>query len=437
MQSEFHFQNIMTHRFLAALLLLVTLHSFAQDTITVMHYNLLNYGNYTSYCTSANNNHEQKDVYIKTITDYIQPDIFTVNEISEYEFYHNQILSNVLNTGGRTNYRKANITNIASSYIINGLYYNSDKFVLYKQYVAQSYIRDINVYSLYYRHSSLSEGDTTFLHCIVAHLKASSGSSNEQARAAMASATINWLQTNLKPGNFLMMGDFNLYTSEEAAYQHLTNPLPVNAEFRFYDPVDKPGDWNNNSQFAKWHTQSVSSQGTSCQASGGMDDRFDFILASGSVMQGAKKVKYVADSYWAVGQDGKHFNKSITDSPANTTVPSDVLNALANNSDHLPVMLKLQINTGPVGIEDPLAGIGDAIIIYEDGEKFLKLFSPVNQKVTLRLISITGQELYRLNEFIQAGTQQIRLHTQLLPAGVYLVNLVSEKGKNVTLKLVN
>ena len=185
------------------------------------------------------------------------------------------------------------------------------------------------------------------------------------------------------------------------------------------------------------YTQSVSSQGTSCQASGGMDDRFDFILASAAVMQGAGNVKYVADSYWAVGQDGKHFNKSITDSPANTSVPADVLNALANNSDHLPVMLKLRINTGPVGIEDQLAGFGDAKIIYEDGEKFLKLFSPVNQKVTLRLISITGQELYSLNEFIQAGTQQIRLHTQLLPAGVYLVNLVSEKGKNVTLKLVN
>ena len=36
-----------------------------EDTIRVMHYNLLNYGNYTSYCTSLNNNIDNKDDYLK------------------------------------------------------------------------------------------------------------------------------------------------------------------------------------------------------------------------------------------------------------------------------------------------------------------------------------------------------------------------------------
>ena len=70
-----------------------------------------------------------------------------------------------------------------------------------------------------------------------------------------------------------------------------------------------------------YHTQSTHSENTGCAASGGMDDRFDFILISKNIKQGSKGVKYLSDAYWAVGQDGKHFNESINSSPTNTSVP--------------------------------------------------------------------------------------------------------------------
>ncbi len=416
--------------------LLFFLASGAQDTLTIMHYNLLNYGNYTSYCTSGNNNHEDKDIYLRTITGHVNPDIFTVNEISQYEFYHNRILSEVLNVSGKDYYRKATITNIADSYIINGLFYDSRKLVLHSQAVLQSYVRDINLYRLYFRSPALAQGDTVFINCIVAHLKASSGSSNEEARAVMTNSAMNWLKTNMTPGNFLIMGDFNLYTSAEQAYQNLINPPAANQGFRFYDPVDKPGDWNNNYSFAAWHTQSVSSSGNGCQASGGMDDRFDFILASADIMQGNKGAEYIPESYKALGQDGKHFNRSIDDSPQNNSVPSGVLSALAEMSDHLPVVMKLKINSGPTGgITD--RDIFKSAFVYRDGSglNYLCVYSDRSITVETSIYDLAGNLKSTGIYPLSTGRNDILIETDRLRPGFYLLKLSDKSGSDTTIKL--
>ncbi|NTW24560.1 MAG: hypothetical protein HGA37_07670, partial [Lentimicrobium sp.] len=215
----------------------------SQDTLKILQYNLLNYGNYTTYCTTDNNNHETKDPWIRTIIDYELPDIFTVNELSSYEFYHTRILNNVLNTNGRTFYRKANIANIAASYLVNMLFYNSNKLELKSYEVVQSTTRDIDLFTLYYKSPALTQGDTIFIHCLVAHLKAGNTGADATTRAAMTANMVSYLQSNKEPGNNLFMGDLNTYTSEELCYQHVTDITA--ADFRFFDPIAKPGDWNN------------------------------------------------------------------------------------------------------------------------------------------------------------------------------------------------
>ena len=40
----------------------ITTSAFSQGQIKVMSYNLLNFNNYTSYCTAQNNPHQQKPV---------------------------------------------------------------------------------------------------------------------------------------------------------------------------------------------------------------------------------------------------------------------------------------------------------------------------------------------------------------------------------------
>ena len=127
--------------FLASLLLIFS--SKAQETIKIMQYNLLNYNNYTSYCTQSNNNVSNKDGYIKTIFNYVQPDIFTVCEMNEQQLSVDRLLNNVINTDGRTNYAKGNRTNYSNSDLINMIYYNTDKLVLYNHTALPTDIRDI------------------------------------------------------------------------------------------------------------------------------------------------------------------------------------------------------------------------------------------------------------------------------------------------------
>ena len=69
----------------------------AQDTLRVMQYNLLYYGVNTGFCNFTNNNPDVKDAYLRTIIEYVKPDIFTVNEITQTLSYQQHILDEVMN----------------------------------------------------------------------------------------------------------------------------------------------------------------------------------------------------------------------------------------------------------------------------------------------------------------------------------------------------
>ena len=281
----------------------------AQDTLKVMHYNLLNYGNITSYCTATNNSFTDKEKYLRRIIDYIQPDIFEVNELASNSFIHQRLLDSVLNHGSVNYWKKANYSNDAGSDIVVMMYYDSRKLALDNQYVLNTEVRDIVLYKLYYKAPDLAQThDTAFINCLSAHLKAGSTSSDEQKRALMANNAMNWLNQHMGAGNYLFMGDFNLKKSSEQAYQAMINYS--NAALRFQDPINTPGNWNNSSSYASVHTQSTHTSSNGCASGGGLDDRFDIILASASVMNGSNHITYIPSSYKTIGNDGYHFNSS-------------------------------------------------------------------------------------------------------------------------------
>lgn len=328
------FCAIKTCRLCVVLLLVLSCNTLmAQDTISVMHYNLLKYGD--GNCDAL----ENKDDYLKNIVGYAQPDILGVNEMGDNNIYAKRILAKSLNVNGVKHYQQAAYTNEnGQSSLVNMLFYNDEKFVLHSQKVLNSYIRDINLYTLYLKTDKLSEGDTIFLHVLVMHLKASDSPGDAAKRNTMVTNMLEQLDKE-KPGNFLLMGDLNVYRSSEAAFQSLVNP--DKPDFAFQDPINQIGSWHNNSTYAQYFTQSTrQSSGAGCASTGGMDDRFDFILMSGSLMQGSANLEYINNTYEAMGQDGKRFNGSLI-SPSNTTLPSNVLNALYKMSDHLPVQAKL------------------------------------------------------------------------------------------------
>ena len=73
---------------------------------------------------------------------------------------------------------------------------------------------------------------------------------------------------------------------------------------------------------------------------------FDHILLSNSFLRNTNSVKYIPGSYKVIGQDGKHVNESLNDSPTNLAAPSYIINDLYFMSTHLPVEIKLLMYHG-------------------------------------------------------------------------------------------
>ncbi len=405
----------------------------AQDTLTFLQYNLLNYGNFTSYCTTTNNNVSRKNGFIGTIVHYVKPDIFSVNEITGTRTYHKDLLDNALNTGGVNYYKMAESLSPDGAYLVNMLYYNKNKLGLASHIIAQTYVRDVDVYKLYYKSANLNQGDTTFIYCVVAHLKAGSSTSDATKRAVMAKNTMDYIATHNPDNNYLLMGDFNLYTDQETAFQDFINY--TTPAIRFTDPVNQIGDWHNNQKYSHYHTQSTHTSG-GCAVGGGMDDRFDFILLSNNVKYGNKKVKYVAGSFHVVGQDGKHFNLAIDDSPTNTSVPANVLNALYNNSDHLPVTLKVAVDQ-PTGIPQFQSDIEQ--LSFTNPVKDVFNFRVDADKATslqVEVFSLVGKKVMQHQFSIYRGHSQKTMDISNLPKGLYILRFTETNGQSFSRKLL-
>ncbi len=410
-------------------------HLSAQDTVKVMQYNILNYGNYTSYCTSANNNINTKNAAIRTIVGYVKPDILTVNEISQWSAFHQQLMDSALNVNGINYYQKVPFTNNAGSDIINMLYFNSNKLRYHSMSVLQTYVRDVNLYKLYYNSpQSLAEGDTAFIICIQAHLKAGSTQADAVDRDTMTLRIMRSLAKMNTPDNYLIMGDFNIYSANENAYRNLVNN--TNENIRFYDPINKPGDWNNNSYFAPYHTQSTTTV-SDCKSGGGLDDRFDFILVSNDIITGSKKVKYIDNSYKTIGNDGLHYNTSINASPQNNSVPAAVLNALFVNSDHLPVVLDLKVSTSSAVNENIVLSPFNNLSVRNIGSNALTFSFAAQQPVNfnLQIVNILGQPLISKELKAEKGENAYTIDVGSLSKGFYFVSL-TDGFRKVTFKVV-
>lgn len=305
---------------------LLTFNCSAQDTITVMSYNILNYP--LSNATKADT--------LKAIIKYTNPDIFLITELNSAAGA-TTILNDALNVDGVTHYQKAVYQNGPDT--DNMIFFNGDKFGLKSQHEIPTVLRNISEYVLYYKSPNLATTlDTTFVHCYMAHLKASSTSTDSIQRNQEAVTFKNYLDSKNQPvENVILGGDFNLYTSAEAAY----NTLLTGGNVSLFDPINTPGIWHSNYAFKNIFTQSTRLLALSDGGStGGLDDRFDFLLVGGDVMNGTSHMKYISNTYKALGNDGNHYNKAIN-SPANTSVPTNVADALYYMSDHLPVLMKL------------------------------------------------------------------------------------------------
>jgi endonuclease/exonuclease/phosphatase family metal-dependent hydrolase len=392
-----------------------------EGTLRIMHYNLLNYGNFPdSYCTLEQNHPSMKDSCMRVILSEVLPDIVCVNEIGSNPFYHQRLLDSAFNYSGEALFAKGPFTNYANSYIVNQIFYRTSKFGLANHQVINTYIRDINLYRMY-AIPTLPNQDTLFFYCISAHLKAGSEASDKTDRATMTSEVMTWLQAHPEASNCILMGDFNIQTASETSYQNLLNWPQAN--IRFYDPIQTSGSWNNNGQYAGIHTQSTHSSSNGCAASGGLDDRFDFLLISDEIRDGTQGIQYIPGSYHATGQDGNHFNASIN-TGSNSVASPQLTGALFLMSDHLPVVADFNLTFPSLAIHSPKPS--DFPFRIEISGKELKIF-PNDFSSSIQMASIfdlsghcllnaKGKTLFE---------RPIRINISYLSSGIYHLTLTT------------
>ena len=182
------------------------------------------------------------------------------------------------------------------------------------------------------------DSDSDF-YVYVSHYKASTGSTNEARRLVEATA-IRADADALGDGvNIIYAGDFNMRSSSEGAFQELLS----SGNGQAFDPINQLGNWHDNFSFIDIHTQSpVTSSRFGGQVTGGMDDRFDLQITTDELLD-SEGLDYIDGSYHAFGNNGTHFMNGELDVVSNTALPQNVLTAIANASDHLPVVMDLQL----------------------------------------------------------------------------------------------
>ncbi len=286
-------------------------------SVRVVTYNTLNFGD----------GNEDRIPFFETVLNEIDADILLFQEIDDE--IGGELLLSVLNNG--TN-------DFSGSVYINGpdtnnyLIYRNSVVAFASQDTIATDLRDISEYEL------IIDGNLVrFYSC---HLKASTGFENER----LAEVTKLRDHLSLLPDNseFIIVGDMNFYTSSEPGYQKFIADEGNNIG-RSEDLSDQVGEWHNNSDYASVHTQSTRSTQFGGGASGGLDDRFDFIFSSYQLNNGTG-LEYINDSITSFGNDGAHFNVSINYGD-NSVVSSEVADALYYASDHLPVFAEFNTIT--------------------------------------------------------------------------------------------
>ncbi len=191
------------------------------------------------------------------------------------------------------------------------------------------------------------------------------------------------------------------------------------------------GEWHANVTYENIHTQSTrSSTNSGCcgGSTGGLDDRFDFLLINNNLKNGLEGAQYVAGSYKAIGNDGNHFNKSIIESPTNSSVPAAVNTALFNMSDHLPVVMKVYTCDATIGIEENEA-VNHISISFPNPDQLLVTANYLKEeKVVAEILSMNGSLITSAHFISVQGINQFLIYAPFMQSGMYVLRLTSASG---------
>jgi endonuclease/exonuclease/phosphatase family metal-dependent hydrolase len=396
--------------------------------MTIMTYNLLNYPDHDNQYVRTDN--------FATIFNAIESDILVVTEMKSQDGV-DRLLEFGLNHISR-DYTAGPFFNGYDT--DNAVYYRTDRVTLENTIRIITSLRDINGYTF----SINDHQDPSFRFTVFsAHLKASNTTADANRRYQETLKLAQYIANQDSNYFYAFAGDFNFYGAGEPGYKLLLDSLAVDLE----DPLDARGEWYNDSSYTYLHTQSTrTTQLPDGGASGGLDDRFDFILLSHHMLRDSGPLTYVTGTYNAYGNDGKHFNGDIN-SGNNGVVSATIADALYYASDHLPVMLELSYPT-TLAVADRAAWP----VAYALHQNYPNPFNPgttirfdlpVASDTRITVYDLLGREVVRLADGrLEPGYHQLLwngLDTRgrAVPTGMYIVLMMTpEFGKNIKVLLL-
>jgi hypothetical protein len=337
------------------------------DTLKVMAYNVLNYGDMCQGSTSTLNG------YFKNIIKYAQPDLLSCEKMNAFPISSTtndnlaiNIRDSVLNTDFPGRYAYATPTDVSNDNKMSVLFYNKQKLTFIKTEMLYQYISDFDLYKLYYNDPNLAiTHDTTYLYVVVNHTKSGSSSSDRDMQVSTYMADLRTKFAYFP--NLINMGDFNTSSSAEAGYQSVITSADTTKQMSdppFYPDktVKYPAEWETNSSAYAGEltttTRALATVPNSCGTSGGAKSWYDHIFISPWLVKGSNYISYIPNSYTTIGNDGKRVSVDINSAnpQVNTSAPASVINALWQFSNKYPVSIKLLIkaNRNAYSIADPI-----------------------------------------------------------------------------------
>jgi len=261
------------------------------------------------------------------------------------------------------------------------------------------------------------------------HYKAGDTADDKTRRNIEAVAVRNNANALGEGAHLIFAGDYNIQSSSEAMFQTLIAPGVGQAN----DPIDKsqvngqPVTWRDNTAYKSIHTQ---------DPDGPMDDRFDFQLVSGEMLDG-EGMSIISNSYRTFGNNGTHsLNGAIT---TGSGASATILSALRANSDHLPVVADYQI-PAKMGVDlvavPPIVTLGASISLGVTVSNIASVVAAIGADELDYTLSVTGDLFGGANGIDLAlgggNLHQVTLNTATpgLKSGVITVASSSQGAAN-------
>jgi len=325
------------------------------DTLKVMAYNILNYGD------GCQGGPEKLNTYLRTIIKHTKPDLLSCEKIAAFEpgnrkssNFATLIRDHVLNIVFKDRYAYADPSNESEADNMSVLFYNKQKLAFVKTETLLARITDFNLYKLYYKDPKLARTkDTVFLYVLVNHTQSGDNSKQRDKQMTKVMERIREKFPNLP--NLIVMGDFNTRKTEEDGYQAIVDSEKAGA--RMFDPpfypdqiLSYPANWTKRPElYQRFLTTSTRLSETipnQCGTGGGAKSWYDHIFISPPLVSGSKKIKYVPNSYKTIGNDGQRLGIEVNSrTMRNTSTPYDLAEALFQFSNKYPVSIQLAVKT--------------------------------------------------------------------------------------------